>query len=178
MEKWELGLFGFYNKLGLNIWEITFIDLLYSNDVTLEKVNDDPNHRGWYYLKRDGISRNRYPVIRNAVGACEWFDTYIGEVLETLVDAATDNEIFLPSHIVTEVPCEDGSALMRITEQWECDYWAELLTRRNSKQYALHQNFFTMYEGEMMICALAAHHTSDVNLEKIAEYYNALKEKK
>lgn len=177
MEKWKLKFFDFYNKFGLNVWEITFIDLLYFNDVTLEKVNDDPNHRGCYYLKRDGISRNKCPMIRNAADACEWFDAYIGEVLETLADAATDNEIILPQHFVTEVPREDGSAL-RITEQWECDYWAELLTRRDSKQYALHQNFFEIYEGEMMICALAAHHTSDVNLEKIAEYYNASKEKK
>lgn len=166
------------NKLGLNVWETTFIDLLYSNGVTLEKVDDDPNHRGWYYLKRNRISRNNCPVISNVADACARFDTYIGEVLKTLVDVSTDNGIVLPQHIVTEVPCEDGSVLRRITEQWECDYWAELLTRRNSKQYALHQNFFTMYEGEMMVCALVAHHTSDVNLEKIAEYYNALKEKK
>ena len=92
MEKWKLKFFDFYNKFGLNVWEITFIDLLDSNGVTLEKVNDDPNHRGWYYLKRRGVSRNNCPVIRDAAEACEWFDTYIGEVIKTLADAATDYE--------------------------------------------------------------------------------------
>ena len=167
-----------FNRLNLNIWETSFIDLLYSNGVTLEKVDDYPDHRGWYYLKRRGVSRNNCPVIRDAAEACEWFDTYIEEVIKTLADAATDYEIVLPQHIVTEIPCVDDSALTRVAEQRECDYWAELLSQRNSKQYVPYQNFFAMYEGEMMICALAAHYTSDVNLEKIAEYYNISKENK
>ena len=154
------------NENTLNKWERSFIDLLYSNNCFLEKINSYT-----YRLRRKDLPEKDSPYISSPPDVFEWLDCYICEVLDELMQEADDIGLPLPYSLESPLKTIDGSERYITVDKSECGYWDALGKLQFERPYWTYQDFFNLYSAEFDICSLVSQHSNDVNLDKIADYY-------